>query len=102
MLAAIASRHQTPVLMVNQVGGNDSLIFDGTSLALNAEGKLVGQARSFDEDLLAVDTKTLQPEIHSTFAGLDAGAYHALVIGTRDYVHKCGFSRAAIGLSGGD
>ena len=101
MLGAIASRHQAPVLMVNQVGGNDSLIFDGTSLALNAQGELIGQARSFEEDLLLIDTKTLQPEIHSTFAGLDAGAYNALVIGTRDYVRKCGFSKAAIGLSGG-
>jgi NAD+ synthase (glutamine-hydrolysing) len=101
MLAAIASRHKTPVLMVNQVGGNDSLIFDGTSLALNAQGELVGQARSFEEDLLLVDTQTLEPEIHSTYAGLDAGAYNALVIGTRDYVRKCGFSKAAIGLSGG-
>ncbi len=101
MLAAIARRHKKPVLMVNQVGGNDSLIFDGTSLALNAQGELVGQARSFDEDLLLVDTQTLQPEIHATFPGLDAGAYNALVIGVRDYVCKCGFSKAVIGLSGG-
>lgn len=101
MLAAIAGRHKTPVLMVNQVGGNDSLIFDGTSVALNAQGELVGQARSFEEDLLLIDTRTLQPEIHSTHAGLDAGAYNALVIGTRDYVRKCGFSKAVIGLSGG-
>ena len=101
MLAAIAGRHKTPVLMVNQVGGNDSLIFDGTSVALNAQGELVGQARSFEEDLLLIDTRTLQREIHSTHAGLDAGAYNALVIGTRDYVRKCGFSKAVIGLSGG-
>ena len=101
MLAAIARRHKTPVLMVNQVGGNDSLIFDGTSLVLNAQGGLVGQACSFDEDLLVVDTGTLHPEIHSTFAGLDAGTYHALVVGTRDYVRKCNFSKAVIGLSGG-
>ena len=101
MLAAIAGRHKTPVLMVNQVGGNDSLIFDGTSVALNAQGELVGQARSFEEDLLLIDTRTLKPEMHSTHAGLDAGAYNALVIGTRDYVRKCGFSKAVIGLSGG-
>jgi NAD+ synthase (glutamine-hydrolysing) len=101
MLSAIARRHRTPVLMVNQVGGNDSLIFDGTSLAFDAKGELFGQARSFEEDLLLVDTATLKPELHSTQAGLDAGTYHALVLGTRDYVRKCSFSKAVIGLSGG-
>ncbi len=101
MLSAIARRHQTAVLMVNQVGGNDSLIFDGTSLAFDASGNLVGQAKSFEEDLLLVDTDSKEANIHSTLAGLDAGAYGALVLGTRDYVRKCNFSKAVIGLSGG-
>ncbi len=101
MLSAIAKRHRTPVLMVNQVGGNDSLIFDGTSVAFDAEGELFGQAKSFEEDLLLVDTTTMSSEMHSTMAGLDAGAYGALVLGTRDYIRKCRFSKAVIGLSGG-
>jgi NAD+ synthase/NAD+ synthase (glutamine-hydrolysing) len=101
MLSAIARRHRTPVLMVNQVGGNDSLIFDGTSLAFDADGELFGQGRSFEEDLLLVDTASLQSELHSTMAGLDAGTYQALVLGTRDYIRKCSFSKAVIGLSGG-
>ncbi len=101
MLSAIARRHQSTVLMVNQVGGNDSLVFDGTSLAINAEGEIFGQAKSFEEDLLLVDTEAKTSEMHSTSAGLDAGTYNALVLGTQDYIRKCGFSKAVIGLSGG-
>ncbi len=101
MLAALAQRHNMPVLMVNQVGGNDSLIFDGTSLAINAEGEVIAQGKSFEEDLIIVDTATMQGEVHDTMAGLDAGGYNALVLGTRDYIRKCGFSQAVIGLSGG-
>ncbi len=101
MLSALARRHRVPVLMVNQVGGNDSLIFDGTSLAINSEGNIVGQGKSFEEDLIVVDTAKMQGEIHSTLAGLDAGAYNALVLGTRDYLRKCSFSKAIVGLSGG-
>jgi NAD+ synthase (glutamine-hydrolysing) len=101
MLTALARRHKVPVLMVNQVGGNDSLIFDGTSLAINCAGEVVGQGKSFEEDLILVDTDTMQSEVHDTMAGLDAGAYNALVLGTRDYMRKCSFSKAVIGLSGG-
>ncbi len=106
MLAALARRHKMPVLMVNQVGGNDSLIFDGTSLALNCAGEIVGQGKSFEEDLIFIDTgsgngDTMQGEVHDTMAGLDAGTYNGLVLGTRDYIRKCNFSKAVIGLSGG-
>ncbi len=100
MLSAIAIRDGIPVLMCNQVGGNDSLIFDGSSLALNAEGRLIAQANSFAEDLVLVDpfhTKPLpEPEDDDT-----AAAYRALVLGTRDYVRKCGFRKALVALSGG-
>ena len=101
MLAALAQRHKLPVLMVNQVGGNDSLIFDGTSLALDCQGKVIGQGKSFEEDLIVVDTTEMQGEVHDTMLGLDAGAYNALVLGTRDYIRKCSFTKAVIGLSGG-
>jgi NAD+ synthase (glutamine-hydrolysing) len=84
MLAAIARRHKTPVVMVNQVGGNDSLVFDGASFALDPEGNVIAQARSFEEDLVCFDTSTLAGEV-----------------GTRDYVRKCGFSQVLIALSGG-
>ena len=102
MLAAIARRDGIPVLMCNQVGGDDSLIFDGSSLALNARGKLIAQAASFSEDLVvldpfAIDSPPTAPEEEDE----TAAAYHALVLGTRDYVRKCGFSKALVGLSGG-
>ncbi len=100
MLAAIARRDAIPVLMCNQVGGNDSLIFDGSSLALNARGELIAQAASFEEDLVVVDPFRASPV---PIPGDDAteAAYRALVLGTRDYVRKCGFRKAIVGLSGG-
>ena len=100
MLAAMARRDGIPVLMSNQVGGNDSLIFDGSSLALNGRGELIAQAASFAEDLVLVDpfhaAAIPVPEDDATEA-----AYRALVLGTRDYVRKCGFRKAIVGLSGG-
>lgn len=100
MLAAIARRDGIPVLLCNQVGGNDSLIFDGSSLAFNASGELIAQAASFEEDLLVVDpfqADVVEPDSEDE----TAAAYEALVLGTRDYVRKCGFKKALIGLSGG-
>jgi NAD+ synthase (glutamine-hydrolysing) len=100
MLAAIARRDRIPVLMCNQVGGNDSLIFDGSSLALNGQGELLVQAASFSEDLVLVDPfhapAIALPEEDDTEA-----AFRALVLGTRDYVRKCGFEKVLVGLSGG-
>ncbi|HEY4902153.1 MAG TPA: NAD+ synthase [Candidatus Sulfotelmatobacter sp.] len=101
MLASIAKRNKVPVVMVNQVGGNDSLVFDGSSIVLNAEGKVIALGRSFEEDLIFFDSKTLTGEIHEQEAGDEASVYSALVLGTRDYIHKCGFTKAIIGLSGG-
>jgi NAD+ synthase (glutamine-hydrolysing) len=101
MLATIARNYKVPVAMVNQVGGNDSLVFDGSSLVLNAEGKVVAQGRSFEEDLLYFDSKTLTGEVREQVAGEEASVYAALVLGTRDYMHKCGFQNSIVGLSGG-
>ncbi|KAA6464957.1 NAD+ synthase [Acidobacteria bacterium AB60] len=100
MLSAIAHRDGIPVLISNQVGGNDSLIFDGSSLALNARGELIAQAASWREDMVVVDpfadTPIADPHSDDTEA-----AWQALVLGARDYVRKCGFSKALIALSGG-
>jgi NAD+ synthase/NAD+ synthase (glutamine-hydrolysing) len=101
MLASIARQHKVPVAMVNQVGGNDSLLFDGSSIVLNAEGKIVAQGRSFEEDLIYFDSKALTGDLHEQIEGDEASVYAALVLGTRDYMHKCGFQKAIIGLSGG-
>jgi NAD+ synthetase len=100
MLAAMARRDGVPVLISNQVGGNDSLIFDGSSLALNASGELIAQAASFQEDLVLVDPFDA-PAVPAPQDDDTEAAYRALVLGTRDYVRKCGFKRVLVGLSGG-
>jgi NAD+ synthase (glutamine-hydrolysing) len=101
MLAAIATRHHAPVIMVNQVGGNDSLVFDGTSVALGPDGSVIAQARSFAEDLVYFDSAALTGDRRPVDPSEDAAVYQALVLGTRDYVRKCGFSKVLVGLSGG-
>ncbi len=101
MLAAIAKRYRIPVAMVNQIGGNDSLVFDGSSLAIAPDGRVIAQARSFAEDMVCLDTATLAGDIRDNDMGIEASAYAALVLGTRDYVRKCGFRKVVLGLSGG-
>lgn len=101
MLRAIARHHRTTVAMVNQVGGNDSLIFDGSSVVIGPDGHVIAQARSFSEDLIYFDSNSLQGDLHEQIEGEEATAYAALVLGTCDYVRKCGFSKVLLGLSGG-
>ena len=103
MLSAIATRNRVPVAMVNQVGGNDSLIFDGSSLVIGPDGKVIAQARSFEEDLIFadVDSAGLSGDLREQPGDEDQAMLEALTLGTRDYVHKCGFSKAVIALSGG-
>jgi len=101
MLASIARHHHVPVVLVNQIGGNDSLVFDGSSLVLNRDGEVVAQGCSFEEDLIYFDSVSLTGEMHEQIAGEEASVYSALVLGTRDYIQKCGFRKAIVGLSGG-
>jgi NAD+ synthase (glutamine-hydrolysing) len=101
MLASIARQNNVPVALVNQVGGNDSLVFDGSSVVLNREGEIIAQGKSFEEDLIFFDSQSLTGDMHEQIAGDEASAYGALVLGTRDYMRKCGFQKAIIGLSGG-
>jgi NAD+ synthase/NAD+ synthase (glutamine-hydrolysing) len=105
MLVSIARQHKVPVALVNQVGGNDSLVFDGSSIVLNSEGNIIAQGRSFEEDLIYFDSgfreATLTGDLHPQIEGEEASVYAALVLGTRDYMRKCGFRKAIIGLSGG-
>jgi NAD+ synthase (glutamine-hydrolysing) len=101
MLKAMAKRHEVPVVYVNQVGGNDSLIFDGSSVAFLPDGRVAALAKSFEEDLVFFDTTTGVGDIHPQIDDELEAAYRALVLGTRDYVRKCGFRKVVIGLSGG-
>ncbi len=100
MLAQIAKTRGLPLLFVNALGGNDDLIFDGSSALYAADGGVIAQAKSFDEDLLVVDLKSggARRSVPQSDA---AAALSALVLGTRDYARKCGFRSAVLGLSGG-
>lgn len=101
MLAALAKRHKACVVMVNQVGGNDSLVFDGSSLAVEADGQVMAQAASFAEDLVVFDTASEDAVAVPGVSDEVSATLQALVLGTRDYVRKCGFKQALVGLSGG-
>ena len=101
MLAALAERHGAYVAMVNQVGGNDSLIFDGSSLVIRPDGEVVARAASFAEDLVIFDVKQTAPVAPDVAVDEVAAMWNALVLGTRDYVLKCGFMKVLVGLSGG-
>ena len=89
------------MIYVNQVGGNDELVFDGCSCAFDNEGKLIGQAQSFAEDLLLVDLEAPEAGRIESVSRDVASIYDALVLGLRDYVGKCGFKTVVLGLSGG-
>jgi NAD+ synthase (glutamine-hydrolysing) len=115
MIGALAKRHHATVVMVNQVGANDSLIFDGGSFAVGPNGEVFAQARCFAEDLLVIETEseiasvdedTSSEELLGNEDGVGCGdrteqTWNALVLGTRDYLRKCGFRKAIVGLSGG-
>ena len=101
IFAATAQRYKIPVVYVNQVGGNDQLVFDGSSFALDAEAKVIASAGSFCEDLVMVDVATGEGELHESLPDEREAVYEALVLGTRDYIRKCGFTSVLIGLSGG-
>ena len=100
MLASLAAKTGRPVVYCNLVGGNDELVFDGASLAFNARGEVIAQARLFEEDFVVFNLETaapLAPEAHCD----EELIFKALALGLRDYVHKCGFKSALLGLSGG-
>ena len=101
MLRALARSHGRPVVYVNQVGGDDSLTFDGSSMVVTPDGRVAAQALAFAEDLDLFDTATGQGDIRPQPAGEIAVSLDALVCGTRDYVRKCGFQKVLVGLSGG-
>jgi NAD+ synthase (glutamine-hydrolysing) len=107
-----AQRFVNPLIYVNQIGGNDELVFDGNSVAFDSEGKVLAQAKAFEEDLMVVETdqrgtglrhvnkesESPVPEAHATDM---QSLFSALTLGLRDYVNKCGFKSVVLGLSGG-
>lgn len=101
MLTTMARKYRLPIVFVNQVGGNDQILFDGASTAVDAQGQVKARGKDFAEDLVVFDTLAGSGDIHPTAESPIAAVLKALVMGTRDYVTKCGFKKAVIGLSGG-
>ena len=101
MLSSMARRHGVPLVYVNQYGGNDDLVFDGRSLAFDRSGQAIARGRSFDRDVLICDLSHAAPIGPPGDLDAESEIWRALVLGTRDYARKCGFTRAVLGLSGG-
>jgi len=97
----IVHQFKLPFVLVNQVGGNDDLLFDGHSFALSASGEVIAQAKGFEEDLVCVDMETGKGEARPIPQCEEEEIFRALVMGVRDYLHKCGYHKAVVGLSGG-
>ena len=115
LMSHVAKKHGLPLVYCSQVGGNDELIFDGNSCAYDAAGRLIARAKAFEEDLLVVDVPLGRQDRGRDAVDRASGgeaeracggepveeAYHALVLGVRDYCRKCGFESIVLGLSGG-
>ncbi len=101
ILKLLSSTHGVPIVYCNQVGGNDELIFDGSSMVVDRTGRLVHSAPEFEQAFLVWDTEQDGKEISSPWLEREASILKGLVMGTRDYTIKCGFTRTLVGLSGG-
>lgn len=99
LLAEVAKREKIPVVQVNLVGGNDELVFDGESMVVGPRGGFLGQGAAFAEEVKVVDLGGR--EERPVWALEEEQVYRALVLGTRDYLEKCGFREVVLGLSGG-
>jgi NAD+ synthase/NAD+ synthase (glutamine-hydrolysing) len=101
MIGRMAARHHVAIVYVNQYGANDDLIFDGRSLAFNNQGQVTSRGRSFERDVITADLDAARAAGAASDLEVESEIWRALVLGTRDYVRKCGFGKVVIGLSGG-
>jgi NAD+ synthase (glutamine-hydrolysing) len=101
MLGHVAAKYGIPVVYVNQIGGNDDLIFDGRSGAWDAHGRLFARAKGFQEDLITADLSAGTGPIAEDDFTPEAEIWNALVLGVGDYAGKTGFKKVLLGLSGG-
>jgi NAD+ synthase/NAD+ synthase (glutamine-hydrolysing) len=101
MLASMAAKYGVPIVYVNQFGGNDDLVFDGRSCAFSFAGHPIARGRSFERDVVICDLSSAAPIGDATDVDAESEIWRALVLGTRDYARKCGFTRVVLGLSGG-
>ncbi len=101
LVTGLAKKYGFALLYVNQIGGNDDLLFDGASMASDKDGIIRAQAKEFEEDIVIYDTEKNKGDMHSLEASDESTVLKGLITGTRDYITKCGFKKAIIGLSGG-
>jgi NAD+ synthase (glutamine-hydrolysing) len=101
VLKAAAIKYNLPILYCNQTGGNDDLLFDGSSIVLDKDGRLILKAKEFEEDMVVWDSNENYNELNDSGAPIEASVLNGLIMGTRDYAIKCGFKKVLLGLSGG-
>ncbi|MBW1773575.1 MAG: NAD+ synthase [Deltaproteobacteria bacterium] len=101
ILEKLSTRYDLPTLFCNQVGGNDDLLFDGSSMVVDRSGRLILLAEAFEPDLLVWDSDKEYQEIVDPWPPEDASILKGLIMGTHDYASKCGFKKLLVGLSGG-
>lgn len=101
LLSNAAKKSKKTIISINQVGGTDDLVFDGQSCAFNEDGKLIGRAKIFKEDTLIIDTALKSSQRIEPLLSDEAVIFEALILGTKDYLTKNGFTKAVLGLSGG-
>jgi NAD+ synthase (glutamine-hydrolysing) len=101
ILQRLSVRYHIPIIFCNQVGGNDDILFDGSSMVVDSTGKLILLGREFESDLLVWDSQKDYPVTSPPFPGEESSILKGLAMGTRDYARKCGFTKVLLGLSGG-
>ncbi|BAQ64157.1 NAD+ synthase [Geminocystis sp. NIES-3709] len=106
LLKHIVNKYKIPIIYVNQVGGNDDLIFDGFSCGVNKQGEIIARCYPYQEDLIYLELEKNNKDLSSNYVqdlidSEEKEIYQALVLGVKDYARKCGFTKAILGLSGG-
>jgi len=101
IIKELSIKHHVPAIYCNQVGGNDDLLFDGSSMVVDHNGRLIRLGRQFASDLFVWDTEKEYHEIRDPWPGDEESILNGLIMGTRDYASKCGFKKTLVGLSGG-
>ncbi|MFC1668653.1 NAD+ synthase [Chlamydiota bacterium] len=101
LMRKLAKKYRCPIIVVNQVGGNDELIFDGRSFCVDKHGLPFGVCSPFVDEILLVDSNRSGSEGNFCVQNEIESVYHALILGIKDYLEKCGFNKAVVGLSGG-
>jgi NAD+ synthase (glutamine-hydrolysing) len=101
ILKELSIKYRIPSVYCNQVGGNDGLLFDGSSMVVDQNGRLICLGKQFEPDLFVWDTEKVYDEIRDPWPAEEESIMNGLIMGTRDYASKCGFKKTLVGLSGG-